>query len=41
MSACNLPNLNFSISIPGGLPSFPAFTMPVFTLAVSLSCPID
>jgi hypothetical protein len=40
MSLCNIPSWTFGFSIPG-LPSFPSFSIPVFTLAVDIPCPLD
>jgi hypothetical protein len=40
MSNCNLPAFAFSFTLPG-LPAFPSFTLPVFTLPFNLSCPLD
>lgn len=41
MSNCTIPGFDFSISLPIGLPSFPSFSLPSFSLALSLACPID
>lgn len=40
MSNCNLPSFAFSLSLPG-LPTFPSFSLPTFSLAFSLACPLD
>lgn len=40
MSNCNLPSFSFSFPFPG-LPSFPSFGLPTFSLAFSLACPLD
>lgn len=40
MSLCNIPTWLFGFTIPG-LPAFPSFTIPSFSLLVDIPCPLD
>lgn len=40
MSFCNIPTFSLSFSLPG-LPSFPSLSLPTFSLAINIPCPLD
>jgi len=40
MSLCNFPTFSFTIPLPA-FPGFALPSLPVFTLAINLACPLD